>query len=138
MNNRLHTARYIFADLLSAMIAWCLFFYSRKVSETPLINDTWSLLIHDNNFYYGILFIPVFWLFLYAMSGSYHLVYRKARMRELAQTLLITLIGVIIIFFTLILDDVITSYRSYYKSFLTLFSLHFFFTCNNNSMLMKP
>jgi FlaA1/EpsC-like NDP-sugar epimerase len=49
-------------------------------------------------------------------------------MRELAQTLLLTLIGVIIIFFTLLLDDVISSYRSYYKSFLTLFVFHFFIT----------
>jgi len=70
----------------------------------------------------------MFWLFLYAVSGAYHRTYRKARMRELAQTLLLTTIGVIIIFFSLILDDIILSYKSYYKSFLTLFSLHFFFT----------
>jgi len=128
MNKKLHTARYIIADFFSALLAWSLFFYSRKVSETPLLNDTWSLVIHDVKFYYGIFLIPAFWLFLYAMSGSYHLVYRKARMRELAETLLITLIGVIIIFFSLILDDVITSYRSYYKLFVSLFTLHFLFT----------
>jgi len=128
MNKRLHKARYIIADLLSAAIAWSLFFVNRKASETPLVNDTLQLVLNDRNFYYGIVFIPAFWLFLYAMSGSYHRIYRKTRMRELAQTLLITTIGVIIIFFTLILDDIITSYRSYYKSFLTLFSLHFFIT----------
>ena len=32
------------------------------------------------------------------------------------------------IFFALILDDQIATYRSYYQSFLTLFGLHFFFT----------
>jgi exopolysaccharide biosynthesis polyprenyl glycosylphosphotransferase len=128
MNKNLHTAKYIIADLLSAAIAWSLFFYSRKVSETPMVNDTMKLVLQDRNFYYGIIFIPLFWLFLYALSGAYHRVYRKARMRELAQTLLLTLIGVIIIFFSLILDDIILSYKSYYKSFLTLFSLHFFIT----------
>lgn len=128
MNKTVHTVRFVIADLLSAAAAWCLFFFNRKVSETPLINDTWQLVLNDRNFYYGIVLVPLFWLFLYAMTGAYHKVYRKARMRELASTLLITLIGVIIIFFSLILDDMITSYRSYYKSFLTLFSLHFFLT----------
>lgn len=128
MNKRLHTARYIIADLLSAAIAWSLFFYSRKISETPEVNDTLHLVLNDRNFHYGIIFIPAFWLFLYAMSGAYHRVYRKARMRELAQTLLLTLIGVIVIFFALLLDDVIHTYRSYYKSFITLFAIHFFFT----------
>ncbi len=128
MNKKLHTARYIIADLLSAALAWSLFFYSRKISETPAINDTLQLVLNDRNFHFGIVLIPAFWMFLYAMSGAYHRVYRKARMRELGQTLLITIIGVIIIFFSLLLDDVITSYKSYYKSFLTLFSFHFFLT----------
>ncbi|NVO20379.1 MAG: sugar transferase [Bacteroidetes bacterium] len=128
MNKTLHTARYIIADLLSAALAWSLFFYSRKATETPLINDTLKLVLEDKNFYYGIIFIPLFWLLLYALTGAYHRVYRKARMRELAQTLLLTTIGVIIIFFSLILDDIIVSYKSYYKYFLTLFSLHFFIT----------
>jgi exopolysaccharide biosynthesis polyprenyl glycosylphosphotransferase len=128
LNKKLHTARYIIADLLSAAIVWSLFFYLRKEAETPTFKDTLEIVLDDDKFYYGIVLIPLFWLFLYAMSGAYHLVYRKARMRELGQTLLITLIGVIILFFTLILDDTITTYRSYYKSFTTLFLLHFSFT----------
>ncbi len=128
MNKKLHTARYVIADFIAAALAWSLFFYNRKISETPLVNDTLQLVLNDRNFYTGILVIPVFWLLLYTMAGAYHKVYRKARMRELAQTLLLTLIGVIIIFFTLLLDDVISSYRSYYKSFLTLFVFHFFIT----------
>lgn len=128
MNKSIHTARYVVADLVSAALAWSLFFYFRKLSETPEINDTLELMLNDRNYHFGIILIPAFWLALYALSGAYHRVYRKARMRELGQTLLITLIGVIIIFFTLILDDFITTYRSYYKSFLSLFSLHFLIT----------
>ncbi len=39
-----------------------------------------------------------------------------------------TLIGVTVIFFVAILDDVIVTYKSYYQSFLTLYILHFVFT----------
>jgi exopolysaccharide biosynthesis polyprenyl glycosylphosphotransferase len=46
----------------------------------------------------------------------------------LGQTIIITLIGVTFIFFFLILDDVIQTYRSYYQSFITLFLLHFILT----------
>ena len=44
------------------------------------------------------------------------------------QTLVITFIGVIVIFFALILDDAIVSYRNYYKYIFVLFLLHFGFT----------
>jgi len=127
MNKKVQTAKYIIADFTSAVIAWSLFFAYRKHIESPDA-ELLKLVLPDRNFYYGIILIPFFWLFLYAITGSYHRIMRKARMRELAQTLLITLIGVIIIFFAFILDDVIVSYRTYYQSFVIVFCLQFFFT----------
>lgn len=82
----------------------------------------------DANYLLGVITIPTFWLILYIMVGTYRRIYRKSRLKELGQTLLITLIGVIIIFFALILDDFIISYKTYYQSFLVLFALHFGFT----------
>lgn len=128
MNKKAQTAKFIIADFFSAALAWSIFFFLRKSAEMQSMNDTWQIVLDDNKFYFGIIAIPFFWLFIYALSGSYHNIYRKARMRELGQTLLITLIGVIIIFFALILDDVIQSYRSYYHLFINLFLLHFLIT----------
>jgi hypothetical protein len=68
MNKKLHTARYVIADFIAAALAWSLFFYNRKISETPLVNDTLQLVLNDRNFYTGILVIPVFWLLLYTMA----------------------------------------------------------------------
>jgi len=65
---------------------------------------------------------------LYIVIGSYRRVYRKARLKELGQTFFVTLIGVTIIFFILILDDVILTYKSYYQSFITLFLYQFVLT----------
>jgi len=128
MNKKAQTAKFIVADLVSAAIAWSIFFFLRKSAETQAMNDTLQIVLNDKKFYTGVILIPCFWLLLYAITGSYHNVYRKARMSELGQTLLISIIGVIIIFFALILDDVIQTYKSYYHLFINLFLLHFLIT----------
>ena len=129
MNKNLQVFKYVIFDFIAAAIAWSLFFIYRKYAIDPdIFSHLNEQVFSDNNFYLGITLIPVFWLILYVLVGTYRKIYRKSRLKELGQTLLITLIGVTIIFFALILDDVIVSYRSYYQSFLALFGLHFFFT----------
>jgi len=128
MNRRLQVFKYVFLDWFAALIAWSLFYVFRKYTENPDILAHFETIVDDRMFWFGILIVPVFWLFLYMMIGSYRRVYRKSRLRELWQTIVISLIGVTIIFFVLILDDVILTYKSYYQSFIALFLLHFFFT----------
>ncbi len=83
MNKKVQTAKFVFADLLSASIAWSIFFFLRKSAEMQAMNDTLQIVLSDKKFYFGVIAIPFFWLLLYAISGSYHNVYRKARMSEL-------------------------------------------------------
>lgn len=128
MNKKLQTAKYIVFDFLSALIAWILFFIFRKLSiENGNFNDI-NKVFDDKNFYYGIIFIPLFWLCLYLTQGTYKKIYKKSRLKDLGQTLSISLIGVIIIFFAFLLDDYIGTYRNYYLSFAILFLLHFSLT----------
>ena len=87
-----------------------------------------SIVMDDRNFWIGIIVIPFAWLMLYMLAGSYQKVYFKSRVRELGQTMLVTLIGAIVLFFTLILDDNITNYRIYYSLFLLLYLLQFSLT----------
>jgi exopolysaccharide biosynthesis polyprenyl glycosylphosphotransferase len=128
MNRRLQVTKYVILDWLAALIAWSLFYFFRKQWEVPDLLHHIDLIFDDRQFWLGIVLVPFMWLMLYVMIGAYRRIYRKARLKELGQTIIITLIGVTIIFFVLILDDIILTYRSYYQSFLTLFSLHFFFT----------
>lgn len=128
MNRRLQVTKYVVLDWLAAFIAWSLFYFFRKQWEVPDLFTHLNLIFDDRQFWLGIIFVPLLWLVLYVMIGAYRRIYRKARLKELGQTFIITLIGVTIIFFVLILDDVILTYRSYYQSFLTLFMLHFIFT----------
>ncbi|NTW24885.1 MAG: sugar transferase, partial [Lentimicrobium sp.] len=125
MNKTLQVAKYVVADLISAFLAWGAFFVYRKLSVDPNVFDYPEVIYKDTNLIYGLFLIPVFWLCLYIMMGTYRRIYRKARLKELGQTLLITLIGVIILFFVLILDDTIVSYKNYYESLMVLFALHF-------------
>jgi exopolysaccharide biosynthesis polyprenyl glycosylphosphotransferase len=128
MNKARQIFKYIAADYLSASLAWTFFFLYRKVYiESELFGYIPDLIL-DKNFYMGITLLPVGWILIYAFTGTYRDVFRKARLREIGQTLYISIIGVLIIFFTLLLDDTIVSYRSYYSNFLVLFMLHFSIT----------
>ena len=128
MNRKLQVTKYLILDWLAAVLAWALFYFFRKQSEDPSFHEYFEVIFDDPNFWYGIIFIPMGWLFLYTIMGTYRHIYRKARLKELGQTFIITLIGVTVIFFVAILDDVIITYKSYYQSFSVLFVLHFLFT----------
>ncbi len=128
MNKGLQVFKYAVADYISASIAWGIFFIYRKYSIDPQILSNLNEVFEDKNFWLGILLIPLFWLMLYVSIGTYRKIYRKSRLKELGQTLTISLFGVLIIFFVLILDDIIITYKSYYQSFGVLFGLHFILT----------
>ena len=128
MNKKIQVLKYLLADILSAAIAWSLFFIYRKYTADPAIFNHLEIIFSDSNYYFGIIIVPLFWLILYILVGTYKDIFRKSRLKELGQTVLFTFIGVIFVFFALILDDLVISYKIYYHSFLVLFSLHFFFT----------
>jgi exopolysaccharide biosynthesis polyprenyl glycosylphosphotransferase len=127
MNKRLQTLRFIFADWLAALLAWGLFYVYRKVVIESQVFG-YDVMMIDKKFFWGILLLPFLWIATYALTGAYQNVYRKSRLRELGQTLYISVIGVLLIFFFLLLDDTVISYRSYYHTFFTLLTLHFLFT----------
>ena len=126
MNKHLHTLKYLFFDFLSAGAAWMLFYVFRKLVIESRIFGYTVLLEFGDRFWLGLVFIPLFWLLLYYLAGFYHNVCRRSRLQELGLSLLITIIGVTIIFFTLILDDTVSSYRNYYLSYFMLLGAHFF------------
>jgi len=128
MNKKIQVLKYVVSDMLSAAFAWILFFVFRKYHINPDIIDNPQLIFADRNLYIGLVFIIIFWLLLYFITGTYQKIFRKSRLKELGQTFLISLIGMIVIFFLFILDDKIISYTNYYLYFFIIFILHFTFT----------
>ena len=125
MNKRLQASKYILADIFSAALAWAAFYSYRKFFIETSIQVNNLSIFQDRKLIYGLIFIPIFWFFIYLIIGTYKDIYRKSRLKELGQTLYMSFLGVLVIFFALILDDTIISYKSYYRSFFTLLSLHF-------------
>lgn len=116
-----------------AFLAWAIFFLYRKNAEgTP-----WDLgFFSDPNFLLGILTIPIGWVLLYSIFEHYTDIYRQSRLRTLSRTFFLSFLGVLFLFFSLMLDDVVRSYHNYYRSFLVLFSLHFALTAFSRMVLL--
>ncbi len=125
MDRRLQVGKYVAADLVGSALAWTLFYIYRKLYLEPIKFGREVPLEFDNNFLVGLIVIPLFWFGLYTVIGGYRDIFRRYRTKELGQTLLISIIGVVVIFFVLLLDDEVANYTYYYRSFIALFTLHF-------------
>lgn len=113
---------FLLIDWLSALLSWSLFFYFRK---TIIEKTNFKA---DENFYFGLLVIPFFWILIYFVQGTYVEIKRIFRLKILNLTLVSSLLGTILIFFSLLLDDVIGGYTNYYFSIFMLLGLHFSIT----------
>ena len=126
MNKTKLIIKYLVLDFLAAMVAWGAFFIFRKCYVDGIFNSyylryVWS----DHKLYIGVIVIPLFWLMLHGLIGLYRNVYRKSRLREFLQVMTTSVFGVLILFFTLLLDDEVLEYRNYYQHVSVLFVLHF-------------
>ncbi|MDP4281665.1 MAG: sugar transferase [Bacteroidota bacterium] len=128
MNKRLQVTKYVLLDYLSAFLAWLLFFIYRKYAVDSGVFHHLKIIFADTKLYLGLAAVPVFWLILYFLMGTYRKIYRKARLKEFGQTALITFIGVTVLFFTLILDDITKSNKTYVQFYFILLFLQLFFT----------
>ncbi len=119
MQKRTLTFSFILLDLLTASLAWGVFYYLRKtfIEKTDFQSNP--------TFFAGILIIPVVWFLIYFMQGTYHDVRRLYRLKVLGLSFFGSLIGTFVLFFGLLLDDEIIGYQEYYKSLVILFLLYF-------------
>jgi exopolysaccharide biosynthesis polyprenyl glycosylphosphotransferase len=120
MQHRLLVFFFVLMDWITATVAWVLFYYFRKVSIEKVEFTV------GEAFYVGVAVIPVVWLLLYYLQGTYHDIKRLYRIKLFNLTFIGTLLGSVLIFFTLLLDDTISGYQLYYRSMFLLFGIHFF------------
>ncbi|HEY0978798.1 MAG TPA: hypothetical protein VGE21_15100, partial [Flavobacteriales bacterium] len=125
MDKRKQVTRYVLADLFGSATAWALFYFFRKAYLEPIKYHHPVPLEVDANFWIGLVLIPLFWVGAFLAIGGYSEVFRRFRIKELGQTLVVTLLGSLVIFFVLLLDDEVAGYTYYYRSFVVLFLLNF-------------
>jgi exopolysaccharide biosynthesis polyprenyl glycosylphosphotransferase len=124
MNRNLQILKYLSLDFFAAALSWFFFFAYRK-SYIEHQDVVLSSLLTEDRLQLGLFGVSAFWLFFYTILGTYKNIYRKSRLLEFGQTFGHAVLGALVIFFTLILDDVILNYKTYYYSLFVYFSIHF-------------
>ena len=129
MNKSKQTLKYIISDFLSALLAWLLFNLLRY-DEVGIYQGYHSLeqFLLDSHVLQGWALIPVGWLILFYFSGYYNKPFGKSRLTEFLSTALTVIIGVVIVFFAVLLNDLPHSFVIYYKLFFVLLGLQFVLT----------
>jgi len=135
-DKKISVAWYAVIDFFTAMLAWICFFFVRKWLLHETIAEAGKFQV-DYRFWLGIFIIPVAWLSLYTLVGAYKHLYKKSRLFEFTSTFICSLIGTIIIFFFLLLDDARDNYSYYYLAFLSLFTIHFLLTFTGRWLLLN-
>ena len=120
MKDRFWASCLVIIDYIFAALAWGVFFYLRKTQIEE------QVFIPDSKFYLGLTLVPLFWISIYYIQGTYHDIRRMFRLKMVNLTLVASFLGTIILFFTLLIDDDVKSYQYFYRSIFFLFGLHFF------------
>ena len=133
---KIHISWYVLADFLSAIFSWIILYFTRRLllNEPVYINGNLFL---NNRFWLGIAIIPAGWIIFYALTGTYHSLYKKSRLNEFTRTALSSLIGCTVIFFAIVINDPQTDYRYYYKAYFTFLIMHFLITWAGRWILLS-
>ena len=125
MNKKIEIIKYLISDYFTSVVAWLLFYLFRKNFIEYSFEIGWTEIFKDEKFWLGTTLVPLGWIFLNASIGLYSNVFKKSRLKEIGVVLLSCIIGALVLFFLLVLDDTNYSYTSYYKSILFLFLIQF-------------
>ena len=134
-SKKIHIFWYILIDYLAAIITWIILYFTRRslLGENIYLDNHLYL---NNRFWLGISIIPLGWLMLYSLVGSYNSLYKKSRIKEFTTTFICSLVGCTILFFLIVINDPQTDYRYYYKSYLTFLISQFFLTAIGRLILL--
>jgi exopolysaccharide biosynthesis polyprenyl glycosylphosphotransferase len=134
--NKIPIALYALMDFFMAAVTWASFYFLRKSITRQHVFSHGQLQI-DENFWLGITLVPVGWLILYTIVGTYRSLYKKSRLFELTSTFICSLIGCTILFFIFVLNDIKNNYSYYYLAFFCLLGIHFILTFFGRLILLS-
>jgi exopolysaccharide biosynthesis polyprenyl glycosylphosphotransferase len=134
----LHINWYVLSDALAAIVAWSLFALIRRT----LLHEQPASIIGISNdpfFLVSVFLVPCFWVALFLLTGSYsQSLYQKSRLNEFTSTFIVCLVGCLILFFLLILNDRASTYQYFYSSFFSFFALQFILTFLGRALVLMP
>lgn len=127
---------YILTDILASTGAWWVFTWYRRNKLKEAHTDFFDL-IQDYFFQWSLVIIPIIWVCLYLLTGFYgESLYRKSRLNEFTSSFLVCLIGCLVIFFSVILNDKPPSYTYFYAAFFIFFFLQWILTFTGRAIIL--
>ena len=133
---KIHITWYMLSDYISAILSWMILYFTRRfLLQEPIFVD--GQLFLNNRFWLGLLLIPAGWVIFYALTGTYHSLYKKSRLNEFSSTVLSSLIVCTILFFAIVINDPQTDYRYYYKAYFIFLFMHFGITWAGRWLLLS-
>ena len=113
---RRQRAKCVIADLIASVISILLFNICRY--EWFIDNTgSWGLIdfLCSKTILTGWIVFPLMMLLIYYLSGAYYNVMKRSRLDELVNTCLSAAIGAIIIYFTILIDDIVDDKATAYE-----------------------
>lgn len=116
-------------DIAAAVIVWLLFYiYRFIVNDMQLGTAEWSWQIPSYSLVLSLFAFPLTASFIHYLSGIYNRRKAVSRIDEFLTTLVASFFIAVVIYFAMIVDDKVVSYRNYVYSFLILCGLFFVIT----------
>jgi exopolysaccharide biosynthesis polyprenyl glycosylphosphotransferase len=138
INQRKQLIKYLSGDYIAANVIWVLVnIYRYNYIASSLGFDNLADYLLSEKVLTGQVIIPFFWLLLYYFSGYYNSPMRKSRLLELKKTLVSVEIGVLIVFFVIVINDLPRDYHVYYKLLSILFVGQFLFTYSIRALITQ-
>jgi len=126
MRSTIQAGKYVIADFLSASVVWILFNLLRYHEVASYLGfDTLASFLTHTRVWEGQMLVPFFWLAIYYLSGYYNKPFGKSRISEFFLTFSTVWIGVTVLFFLILLNDIPHLIYVYYELYFTLLALQF-------------
>lgn len=119
---------YALSDFITASVGWVLFLFYRKNNIQLFDFNSFIDQFSNKDLLLSLFIVPSMWLVFHLFSGAYFNPYRKSRFIEIYRTLIISLLGSIVIYFTFIQNDAAQDLGYYYKSFFLYLCIQFVVT----------
>lgn len=125
MNKKLLISKYVFFDIIVALVVWVLFMIFRRVVNDGQLFSSISVFVPNFNYYSNLFLFPILCVAIHYLSGYYVNPIKESKLIEFFTTFLSTVAISVIIFFVLLLDDAVVSYQNYYYSLVVLIVMLF-------------
>jgi exopolysaccharide biosynthesis polyprenyl glycosylphosphotransferase len=134
MNKTLQTIKYFCCDLFSLILSWKVFIYFLS----KINNQFYQVNSPSLNSYADILVISFVWMSIYSLAGYYKDVLQKSRIKEFFIHLILSLIGINILYFLFFINlEYNNNQVSLVKTLTYYLSFHFIITVAVKLILMS-